>query len=252
VSTTEAQLYEIFSSVQGEGILLGVRQIFIRTLMCNLSCAYCDSTEALIPQKTFKVEQTPGKKDFVVYNNPATIPQIIGFIEHFNKPKDLHHSVSLTGGEPLLQVDFLKNLIPEIKKTGLKIYLETNGTLHDRLKEIIDLVDHIAMDVKLPSVTGMSDMLGEHKKTLEVAVAKDVFVKMVVGKTTKSAEVDAAAKMIAEVNPLIPLVIQPVTPIRDIKHGPLPDQLLLFHTMAKRHLDDVRIIPQTHKLMGHL
>jgi organic radical activating enzyme len=252
VSTTESHIYEIFSSFQGEGLYLGERQIFIRFLMCNMSCAYCDSPESLAPQKTFRVEETPGKKDFKIFNNPATIDQISGFIDQLKGQKGLHHSVSMTGGEPLLQVDFLKNLIPKINEKGLKTYLETNGTMPDRLSEIIDLVDIVAMDFKLPSMTGESDRLQEHKKALEASTSKDVFVKVVIGKQTKPVEIENVSKAISEVNSEIPLVLQPVMPVREIKHGPTPEQMISFHAIAKRHLNNVRVIPQVHKLLGQL
>lgn len=252
MSTTEAHLYEIFSSFQGEGPYLGERQIFIRFLMCNMSCAYCDSADSLIPQKTFRVEETPGKKYFKLYNNPATIDQITGIIDHFRGPKDAHHSVSLTGGEPLLQIDVLKNLIPKLIEKGLKIYLETNGTMPERLAEIIDQIDIVAMDIKLPSMTGASDTIAEHKKFLEIAIAKDVFVKIVFGRDSKPVEIENASKAIESIDKDIPLVLQPVTPVRDIKHGPLPEQMITFHAIAKRHLTNVRVIPQVHKLMGQL
>ena len=79
MSTTEAHLFEVFSSIQGEGLYIGDRQIFVRFLMCNLSCAYCDSTDCLVPQKTYRVEETPGKRDYKVYNNPASMDQMPGF-----------------------------------------------------------------------------------------------------------------------------------------------------------------------------
>ena len=252
MSTTEAHIHEIFSSVQGEGLYIGERQIFIRFLMCNMSCAYCDSPESLVPQKTFRVEETPGKKDFKMYNNPATIDQLSGILDQFNKQKGLHHSVSLTGGEPLLQVDLLKNFIPKIKEKGLKAYLETNGTMPERLSEIIDLVDIVAMDIKLPSMTGESDRLQEHKKALQVASRKEVFVKIVFGRQSKPLEIENASKVISEIGSGIPLVLQPVTPVREIKHGPTPEQMLSFHAIAKRHLNNVRVIPQIHKMLGQL
>ena len=252
MSTTEAHIFEIFSSVQGEGLYIGERQIFVRFLMCNMSCAYCDSPESLVPQKTFRVEETPGKKDFKIYNNPVTVDQLTGFVEQFNKQKNLHHSVSITGGEPLLQVDFLKNFLPKVKDRGLKVYLETNGTMPERLSEIIDAVDIIAMDIKLPSMTQAPDRLPEHKKVLEIAKAKETFVKIIFGKSSKPLEIENASKAIADVNDKIPLVLQPVTPVREIKHGPSPEQMFSFHAIAKRHLNDVRVIPQIHKFLGQL
>lgn len=252
MSTTEAQIFEIFSSVQGEGLYIGERQIFVRFLMCNLNCAYCDSIESLVPQKTFRVEETPGKKDFKVYNNPVNSDQLAGLIDIFNRQKDLYHSVSFTGGEPLLQVDFIKNIAPRIREKGLKIYLETNGTMAERIAEIAELVDIIAMDMKLPSMTGAQDRTQEHKKVLEIVKAKNVFVKIVFGRASKAVEIEAASKAIAGVNAGITLVLQPVTPTKEIKHGPTPDQTLLFHSIAKRHLQNVRVIPQVHKLLRQL
>lgn len=152
----------------------------------------------------------------------------------------------------MLQVDFLKSLIPKLKDSELMIYLETNGTMPDRMAEIIDLLDIISMDIKLPSMTGMADRLDEHIKVLRIAKAKEVFVKIVFGRESKSVEIDNASKVIAEVGKGIPLVLQPVSPTKTVKHGPMPDQILLFHSIAMRHLDNVRVIPQAHKLFGQL
>jgi len=175
-----------------------------------------------------------------------------GFVDKLKGQKDPHHSISLTGGEPLLQVDVLKILIPKLKERGSKIYLETNGTMPERLAEIIGQIDIIAMDLKLPSMTGASDMLAEHKKFLEIAIAQDMFVKIVFGRESKPVEIENASKAIASIDKDIPLVLQPVTPVRDIKHGPLPEQIVAFHSIAKRNLTSVRVIPQVHKMLGIL
>ncbi len=124
----------MFSSIQGEGIYIGERQIFVRFLMCNLSCSYCDTQDCLIPQKTYRVEQTPGKRDFKILNNPVGIDELCGTVDQFNNVKGLNHSIAITGGEPLLQVDFLKNFFPKLKERGLTIYLETNGTMPERAR----------------------------------------------------------------------------------------------------------------------
>ena len=39
----DAPIIEIFSSIQGEGLLIGERQIFVRFAGCNLDCTYCDT-----------------------------------------------------------------------------------------------------------------------------------------------------------------------------------------------------------------
>lgn len=251
MSDKEAQVYEIFSGIQGEGKYLGYRQIFLRFLLCNLSCEYCDTQESLIPQKKFRFEDPPGSKNFKYFDNPATLDQISQFVDILNKPKGMSHSFVMTGGEPLLQVDFIKNLIPLIKKHGLPVYLETNGTMPERISELIDLVDIFAVDIKLPSVSGI-DRFEEHKKALDILAGGDVFVKVVFGRESKPMEIEKASKLVSEIDPKMEFILQPVTPSARIKHGPTAEQALAFYAVAKRHLENVKVIPQVHKIIGSL
>jgi 7-carboxy-7-deazaguanine synthase len=249
----EAQLSEIFSSFQGEGLYVGERQIFLRFAGCNLTCQYCDSPQALAPVPAYKLEASPGSRKFEQRPNPAAGEKIIELVTAFDRPAGLHHSLSLTGGEPLLQVDFMKEFIPELKKTSrLPVYLETNGTLPDHLDEIIEQIDIVAMDMKLPSATGFSPCWKEHRKFLETAYLKEVFVKVVVARGAGLKEIEEAAALIKEVDEKIPLVLQPVSPHGPVKHRPTAEELLAFHAVAKRKLKDVRVIPQMHRLAGML
>jgi len=245
----EAYLTELFSSLQGEGRYVGERQIFVRFAGCNLACQYCDSPQALVLGPTYKVENSPGSRKFETLPNPVSAAKLCELVGTLDKPAGINHSLSLTGGEPLLQVDFLKEFLPQLK---MKVYLETNGVLADRLAEVIELVDIIAMDIKLPSATGQSPYWKEHRKFLETAYLKEVFVKIVVTKETNVKEVDEAASLIAEVDDKLPLVIQPVSPHGPTKHRPAAEELLAFHAVAKRKLTDVRVIPQLHKIAGLL
>jgi len=253
MSSSEAQICEIFNSIQGEGLYLGERQTFVRFAGCNLTCQYCDTPQALTVPKDFQVEITPGKRDLKKFKNPAALPQLLELISSYEKPKGVNHSVSLTGGEPLLQVDFLKGLIPALKEAlALPVYLETNGVLPDHLSEVIDLVDIVSFDLKLPSATGLSPYWKEHKRALEIAFLKEVFVKMVFTRETRTKEVMDAVALVAEVDERIPLVLQPVTPHGPIKHRPHSDQILAFQAIAKRRLKEVRVIPQVHRIFGVL
>ncbi len=246
MSTTEAQLCEIFASFQGEGPYIGERQLFIRFAGCNLSCGYCDTPQALVIQQNYKVIS----KSVALHANPATIDELIEHASSIIKPKENFHSISITGGEPLLQVDFLKSFLPELKKQGLPIYLETNGVLPKHLAEIIDLVDIVSLDFKLPSSTGLSSYWAEHKASLEISYLKEVFIKMVVTKETKVVEIDEAASIISSIDPEIPVILQPVTPHGNIKHRPNAEEINSFFSVAKRKLKKVRVIPQMHKVLN--
>ncbi len=250
MSTTDAQINEIFTSIQGEGLYVGERQVFLRFSGCNLSCDYCDSQSALQISKEYRVEQTPGTKDCKNMQNPASLNDLEKIILGFFSQKNLFHSLSLTGGEPLLQVDFLKNFLPKIKSSGIIVYLETNGTLPNHLLEIIDLVDIISMDIKIPSASLSDFNKKDNLSFLEISKLKEVFVKVVVVPDTTVKEIDDVSLIISQVDDKIPLIIQPATPSSKIKHRPSAEKLLSWHAVAKRRLKNVRVIPQVHKVLG--
>lgn len=249
--STNAHLFEVFSSIQGEGMYIGERQVFIRFCGCNLACDYCDTPDARSMAKEYRVEQTPGKHDFKQFPNPVSSEEVLSHITPLFKPKAAIHSVCLTGGEPLLQVDFLKGFLPAFKQLEMKVFLETNGTLPKHLEEIIGAVDIISADIKIPS-SGCAANLRESKIFLEVAYTKSLFAKIVVVPDTTAKEIDDAAQMISEIDGDIPLVLQPATPTKTIKHRPHPDSLMALHAIAKRKLKTVRVIPQVHKMLGLL
>ncbi len=113
---------EIFASIQGEGLYIGVPMNFVRFCNCNLDCSWCD---------------TSFSRGVLL-----SIPEII---RRMNKKI---RWVSLTGGEPMLE-EGIDVLIEKLKARGFKVLLETNGTLYD--KKVYDLCDHISMDLKTPS-----------------------------------------------------------------------------------------------------
>lgn len=221
---------EIFSSIQGEGIYVGQPQIFIRFAKCNLDCDFCDTIKK-------------GGKDYGIF-------ELLDMVNKMNA-SGVINTVSITGGEPLLYVDFLKVLLPQLKKRHFKIYLETNGTLATNLEKILNYVDIIAMDMKLPSAQRKSNSFWAiHRDFLNLAKNKKIFVKIVITDKTKPEEIKKAVSIIDDVSSKIPLVLQPVTPANRIKKRVSLDKLFEFQRLAKTILDDVRIIPQVHKVIG--
>ncbi|HRM60154.1 MAG TPA: 4Fe-4S cluster-binding domain-containing protein, partial [Megamonas funiformis] len=59
--------------------------------------------------------------------------------------QSLHHSISITGGEPLLFTDFIRALAQKVKQFNVPLFLETNGTLPQQLEKVIDIIDIISM-----------------------------------------------------------------------------------------------------------
>lgn len=215
---------EVFSSIQGEGLYTGARQLFVRFYGCNLDCVFCDT-----PQSSYE-KYTPG--------------ELFDVISRFEKN---YHSISLTGGEPLLQKDFLKEVLKLIKEDATKTYLETNGILHKELEEVIDYIDIIAMDFKLPTSGKHEEYWKEHKRFLELAVKKEVFIKCIVCLSTHDDDIQRVMQLIKESGKDIPLIIQPNTfeLSKRLIDKAKSYQDTLFHAVS-----DVRIIPQVHKYLA--
>lgn len=256
-----AVLTEVFSSVQGEGPYVGARQLFLRFYGCHRRCIFCDSPETVSAWQpvgyqppSFRVEWTPGRRDFRALANPFSLADTIALIRDFETRAGPHHSVVLTGGEPLLQVDFLAALLPHINHLGLMSYLETAGDLYPQLESLLPWLDVAAMDLKLPSVTKNEAAWGSHRKFLARCVENEVnvFAKAIVSAETEEADIDAAVALLREVAPHTLLILQPMTPFGSAQNAPSAIQLLDWQERCLRQIANVRVIPQTHKFINQL
>ncbi|WP_350226346.1 7-carboxy-7-deazaguanine synthase QueE [Methanobacterium ferruginis] len=132
----KTRISEIFSSIQGEGKLIGTRQVFVRFSGCNLNCNYCDTPLSRNPD----------------YGNEFDINTLNKEIKRLITPD--FHSISFTGGEPLLHADFIKSFLEKYYFTSM---LETNGSLPDELAKLANLVEYVSLDIKLPEHNAVSN-----------------------------------------------------------------------------------------------
>ncbi len=253
-----ADVAEVFSSIQGEGLLVGRRQIFCRLYGCDLECAYCDTPAGRTQTGPCTVERTPGGRDFEEHANPLALEHLLELVARFDDPPGLHHSVAITGGEPLLRAEFLASFAPLLRERGMRTYLETNGVLPAALEQTVDLFDIVAMDIKLPGAMGR-DVFAQSEEFLRIAHQRHagtgrprVFVKVIVTAETTDAELTRACATVAAVDPGVPFVLQPVTPAGAVTERPTPPRILEVFGLARGILSDVRVIPQTHKVMQQL
>lgn len=218
----KAKISEVFKSIQGEGPYQGVGQVFARFYGCNLACGFCDTEFRAYEEKSVK--------------------ELLREIEAFGDC----HSVSLTGGEPLLQISFLKELAKELKKKEKTVYLETNGVLYQNLEKVIGYVDIVAMDFKLPSSTLDRNLWIVHKEFLKIASKKEVFVKAVINNSTEVGDIFESIDMIRVAGKDIQFILQPQNPFEFLLKGKLDE----FKGICVKRGVNVKIIPQLHKELG--
>jgi organic radical activating enzyme len=244
---------EVFSAIQGEGAHVGRRQVFLRLAGCNIRCGYCDQPEALeLRPGPCRIEVTPGRRDWRRAESPLRVAEAASAVDRLWRAGP-HHSVSVTGGEPLAQSGRLAELLAVLARRDRRIHLETNGTLVAGLRRVLPWLDEVSMDLKLPSVDGQGVDPGTQRRFLELAAGScAVAVKIVLGPETDPGELEAAVAMVAETAPEAAVFLQPVTPFAAVTRAPRPQDVLAWQELALARHPDVRVVPQTHKLIGQL
>jgi organic radical activating enzyme len=251
---------EIFSAIQGEAALVGERQIFVRLTGCNIRCAYCDQPEALEKRPgPCRIERTPGRRDWDTVSSPLPVAAVAAAVDRLWTLLP-HHSISLTGGEPLLQSSRATALARELAHGGRAVMLETNGTLVPPFERILPWLTYVSMDIKLSSVDGEHVRPETQQRFLATALDSGVttWVKLVLGPSTDPMQFDRAIDMVAtaarsRVGRAEPEVfLQPVTPFGSVDRAPSPGQVLELQERALRRYRRVRVVPQTHKALGQL
>lgn len=131
---------ESFGLVDGPGI---------RTVVflsgCKLRCKFCHNPEMW----------AIGKDNFT---KPELVEKILR-----NKPyfKRNNGGVTFSGGEPLLQIEFLLEVCSTLKKEGIHIALDTSGVGIGRYDEILPLIDLVILDIKHITEEGYFDLTGQ-------------------------------------------------------------------------------------------
>lgn len=224
--TKTAKIREIFKSIQGEGPYVGTSQIFVRFCTCNLKCKYCDTDFDPSKSQTYTPQELLKEVERLNPEHPAII--------------------SLTGGEPLMSTEFLKDFFPLAKKSNHTIYLETNGTLPENLLEVVNWVDIISADIKLKSATGID--IDQHilEKFFEISANKEVFAKIVFDENITEEEIKTAIELAKRFN--FEIVLQPMM-IEDKMSVSVEFCEEIFDRIYSKY-PKVRLIPQVHKFLN--
>ncbi|MBN1885341.1 MAG: 7-carboxy-7-deazaguanine synthase QueE [Candidatus Krumholzibacteriota bacterium] len=243
--TTPATAYvaELFRSVQGEGPWVGALQVFLRLAGCRRRCPYCDTNRFRHRPDAAIIRGPRGEKRFP---NPVAMQRVRLAVDELVAATPGLHSLSVTGGEPLEQPDFLVPFLEDFRETGVPVYLETNGLEEEAARCAAPLVDIVSLDIKLPGLSGEFGAFETYERVLPLFRGRGLFCKIVVTAGFDAAEFIEAVCLVARAGEEIPVIVQPASP-----PGTSPDAETLMRSVlaAGRYCRQVRLIPQCHKLL---
>ena len=234
----KVRLFEIFTSVEGEGILYGTKTLFVRLAGCPFTCFYCDTKESLPLDsgKEYSIDEANELIDSNLQNQT--------------------YKVNFTGGDPLIQHQAVAQLAKHIQNKKIPTYLESSCFDIDRFNHVLPFIDIVKIEFK----TKDSDFVdSEHYKKLishtmkclesSVKSKKTTYIKIVVSSKTQLNEfrklVDEIFKIVSKKD-IHGFVIQPTYGISE----PSLDLLLNLYDVVFPHYIDVKVVPQLHKFIG--
>jgi organic radical activating enzyme len=226
-------LFELFTSIQGEGLWSGRLHHFFRLAGCGVGCRYCDTVAA---------RETGG-------GTPVSPSDAVDRVADLDARRPGASALAVTGGEPLEQEGFLADFLPLVRSrvlAGRPVLLETAGLHDEAMQRLAPVVDMVSMDIKLPGLSGVHDAWPRHERFLKALEGSSFYVKVVVNEEVRTADVAQAARLVARIDPAAPFFVQPETREGVIRGG---GYLLALHRAAGEHLRDVRVQPQWHRLL---
>ena len=231
------RLFEIFTSVEGEGILFGTKTLFVRLAGCPFTCFYCDTKESL--------PLDSGKE--------YSIDEACKLID--SNLKDKTFKVNFTGGDPLIQHHAVAELAKYVQSKKIPTYLESSCFDSDRFNHVLPFIDIVKIEFK----TKDSDFVySKHYETLlenaakclslAISAKKTTYIKIVVSSKTKLEDFKFIVKKIFDTitdNDIDGFIIQPTFGTSE----PSLDLLLELYDIVFPYYGDVKVVPQLHKLI---
>jgi organic radical activating enzyme len=232
------KLSEIFTSIEGEGILFGTKTMFVRLAGCPLKCHWCDTPYAL-PMDSGSDQSIDDVKE------------LISDGLHSNTYK-----VNFTGGEPLVQHMAVIELAKFVRQKGIRTYLESACYDSARFAKVLPYIDIVKVEFKLKDSKVVDEkhygsLLRSELDCLKLAVAsgKPTYIKVVVTNSSSLKEFRALVHEVfsaAKPDDIAGFIIQPSYKIDE----PTLDVLFGFYDAVYPTYDQVRVVPQLHKVIG--
>ena len=166
--TGKIHSFETLGAVDGPGI-----RFILFMQGCSLRCKFCHNRD------------TWDCKTGTEYSIDDIYNKIIRYKNYFTVSNG---GVTISGGEPLLQPDFLIELLKKLKKSGISTAIDTSGMVDitEKIKKIIDLTDLFLVDIKSINDEICKNLVGHsNKKELEFikylnSIGKEIWIRQVI------------------------------------------------------------------------
>jgi len=234
----KVRLFEIFTSIEGEGILYGTKTMFVRLAGCPFTCFYCDTLDAL-PMDS---------------GNEYSIEEACNLIE--KNLEENTYKVNFTGGEPLVQSDGVLEMAKYVKTKNIPTYLESSCYDSKKFSQVLPFIDFIKIEFKTPEAKFVdanhySKLIQNALECLKISVDsnKITYIKIVVSEKTELRDFKEILDKIFNIvskKDLTGFIIQPTYGIAE----PSLEKLLKFYDLVFPFYNEIRIVPQLHKFIG--
>lgn len=234
----KVRLFEIFTSLEGEGILYGTKTLFVRLAGCPFGCFYCDTKDSLPLDSGREYE----------------IGDACRLIESSLQEKT--YKVNFTGGDPLVQAEAVAELARFVKSKNVPTYLESSCFDSKKFSLVLPHIDLVKIELKTPDsefvdAKHYSTLIENALRCLQESVKqkKTTYIKIVVSDRTELGPFGELVQNIFGVvsaKDLKGFIIQPTYGIAE----PSLQNLLSFYDLVYPYYEQVRVVPQLHKLIG--
>lgn len=234
----KARIFELFTSVEGEGILYGTKTLFVRLAGCPFTCFYCDTKDAL---------PMDSGKEYSIEDACKLIDENL---------KQNTYKVNFTGGDPLMQHDAVAHMAKYVQSKNIPTYLESACFDSNRFNQVLPHIDFVKIEFK----TRDSEFVDEEhypnliKNAMEclrlsISSRKKTYIKIVVSEKTSQESfqtlVEKIFKLVSK-DQISGFIIQPTFGVKE----PSLEKLLALYDIVYPYYDEVRIVPQLQKIMG--
>ena len=234
----KVRLFEIFTSVEGEGILYGTKTLFVRLAGCPFTCFYCDTKESLpLDSGTeYSIEEANQLIDTNLKNQT--------------------YKVNFTGGDPLIQHQAVALLAKHIQDKKIPTYLESSCFDIDRFNHVLPFIDIVKIEFKTKDSDFVDSqhyekLIGHTMKCLKSSIQakKTTYIKIVVSSKTNLEEFEELTNEIFKIvskDDIDGFIIQPTYGVSE----PSLELLLNLYDIVYPHYIEVKVVPQLHKFIG--